>query len=260
MTLQSTDLFIVLPYMLMTIASMVLVRYAFPKGGWRRGFSYPNKRIATKYSLFSTGLILAAIVLQHYYWLLLWPAVAFALVSAAYAGVGPCIFQKDTMGKSSWAARWVLLPYHLLAKLSAWYYSRRLAPYTMITPQLAVGGIRAPSKQPWDAVLDLTTEFNALNHHNYLNLPVLDITVPSAEVLKTAMRWLAQQPQDSVICIHCALGLSRSATVAAAWLVHSGQAPDAREAFIKIKLKRPIVWGMTHEHLIDEHIRPLDRS
>ncbi len=253
--MQSSDLFILLPYLLMIMASIVLVRYAFPKGGWHRRFSYPNKRIATKYTLFSLGLTSAAVMLQQYYWLLLWPALAFALVAAAYSGVGPCIFQKDALGKSSWAARWVLLPYHLLAKLSAWYYSQGLAPYTMITPQLAVGGIRAPSKQRWDAVLDLTTEFNATDHSNYLNLPVLDITVPSAEVLKTAMTWLEQQPKDSVICIHCALGLSRSATVAAAWLVHSGQAPNAREAFIKIKLKRPIVWGMKHENLIDEHIK-----
>lgn len=255
MTLQSTDLLFVLPYLLMTAASFIVLRYAFPKGGWQRRFSYPNKRIATKYSILCVALVALACLIKSYYWLLLWPALAFGLVALAYAGLGACVFQKDARGQSTWAARCVLLPYHLIAKLSAWYYSQGLAPYTMITPQLAVGGIRAPNAQGWHAVLDLTTEFNAANHPNYLNLPVLDITVPSAPVLKEAMAWLAQQPTDAVICIHCALGLSRSATVAAAWLVHSGQAPNAREAFVKIKLKRPIVWGMKHERLIDEHIK-----
>jgi protein-tyrosine phosphatase len=122
----------------------------------------------------------------------------------------------------------------------------------MITSTIVLGGLRAPQAKTWDGVLDLTTEFTANPHPNYLSLPVLDMTVPSPAVVRTALDWIAQQPKDAVICVHCALGLSRSATIVAAWMVYTKQAPNAREAFIQLRQLRPVVWGNAHEQLVDQ--------
>lgn len=233
-------------------AAGVLCLYAFPEGGWQRTFGHSNMRLAKKYALFALLLVAIAIMLKGLWWSLLWPAASLMLVALAYAGLGVFVFQKTAQGQHPWTVQWLFWPYRLGARLSAWYYHQRLDDYTMVTPQLALGGLYAPTAQTWDAVLDLTTEFSAPNHPNYLSLPVLDMTVPSRSIVQSALVWLSNQPVDAKVCVHCALGLSRSATVAAAWLVYTQQAPNAREAFIQLRQVRPVVWGNAHEQLVDQ--------
>ena len=57
----------------------------------------------------------------------------------------------------------------------------------------------------------------------YRHVPMLDLVAPTREQLHAALEFIAAQPRDRTLLIHCALGLSRSALVAAAWLVQQGQ-------------------------------------
>jgi len=233
-------------------AAGVVCLYAFPEGGWQRTFGHANLNLAKKYALLAGFCVFFAVVLKGLWWSLLWPAAALLLVALAYAGLGAFVFQKNAQGQHPWTVKWLLWPYRVGARISAWFYNRKLDDFTMVTPTLALGGLRAPSAQAWGGVLDLTTEFTANPHPNYLSLPVLDMTVPSIAVVKLALDWLAQQPKDAAVCVHCALGLSRSATVVAAWLVYSQQAPNAREAFMQLRQLRPVVWSNVHEQLVDQ--------
>ena len=233
-------------------AAGIVCLYAFPEGGWKHRKAHPNRQFAKKYTLGALFLILLAVVLKGLWWSLLWPAVALLLVACAYSGVGASLFQKNAEGRHPWPAKLLLWPFTFGASRSARRYNRHLEAYTMITPNLALGGINASYMQSWDAVLDLTCEFSAKPHPNYLSLPVLDMTVPTSEVVEAALAWLVKQPKEAVICIHCALGLSRSATIVAAWLVHTGQSATAFDAYTMMQQKRPIVWGEQHELVVNQ--------
>src|SRR5258708_39754055 len=73
-----------------------------------------------------------------------------------------------------------------------------------------------------------TTEIYTLSLHDALpisvrahhHIPVLDLTVPATDQVEQAIAAISNAERPVLVC--CALGYSRSATVAAAWLVRSG--------------------------------------
>ena len=73
---------------------------------------------------------------------------------------------------------------------------------------------------------------------------MLDLTPPSVAHMVDAcvfiddMRGQDKKPKG-VVYVHCAIGFSRSATVAAAWLLHSGRAKTVKEAVEMVAEKRP---------------------
>lgn len=235
----------------------IICLYLFPEDHWAIKKLAKHNRLTLRYGRFSLLLLIVAIVFKGIFWLLIWPAIALFIVAIAYNGLGASVFQKNSAGKQSWPARLLLTPFISGARLSAKRYNQNLAPYSMITDNIAIGGIQAPESKQWDAILDMTSEFEpASAHPNYHSLPVLDLTTPQPNIITAAISWLSRQPVDAKICIHCALGLSRSATVMAAWLVHTGHAKNASDAFLFIQQHRPIVWKAEHEHLIDQTCTP----
>lgn len=231
----------------------VICLYVFPDNGWKRLAAHPNFRFAKKYVLSALALLLLAVLFKGFWWVLLWPAAALLLVAWGYSGAGAAIFQKNAQGQHSWPAKYLLWPFMLGAVRSARRYNRKLDTYTMVTSNIALGGVNAPNAKAWGAVLDLTSEFSASTHRHYLSLPVLDMTLPTKAIVDEALAWLDKLPKDTVVCIHCALGLSRSATIVAAWLVHSGEADNAAEAYSMMKEKRPVVWKERHEQLVNQY-------
>lgn len=122
-----------------------------------------------------------------------------------------------------------------------------------ITPQLWLGG--APH-YPRDyeflldngitAVLNIRAEreddVELYRNHGitYLQLKVLDVTVPSEEMIDVGVEFLHQQIADGrTVLVHCAKGRGRSATVLAAYLMKY-EGLSFAEANEKMKNIRPL--------------------
>jgi protein-tyrosine phosphatase len=94
------------------------------------------------------------------------------------------------------------------------------------------------------AVLDLTAEFaetRVLRGLTYRTVPVLDLMKPSPRHLDAAVGFIQEHAGKGTVFVHCALGLSRAACVAAAYLVLAGIAPTAEAATVSLRRFRPSI-------------------
>lgn len=197
--------------------------------------------------------------------LLLWAALALACVARIYALAAPAWFQKDADGKMAPAARWVLAPYLLGAFLNSRWWTRRAPQASAIAPGVWVG--RFPTRSELralgaDAVLDLSAELPRAPMAPglaYRCVPVLDLTVPTPQQIEQAVTQLdAWQQQGRRVLVSCALGYSRSALVAAAWLARRQGLRDAGAALAALRQHRPaVVLGSDHAEALQ---RCLDRA
>ncbi|WP_454710843.1 phosphatase PAP2/dual specificity phosphatase family protein [Cupriavidus nantongensis] len=197
--------------------------------------------------------------------LLLWAALALACVARIYALAAPAWFQKDSDGAMAPAARWVLAPYLLGAFVNSRWWTRRAPQASAIAPGVWVG--RFPTRADLraldaDAVLDLSAELPRSAKGPglaYRCVPVLDLTVPTPPQIGQAVAQLdAWQRQGRRVLVSCALGYSRSALVAAAWLARRQGVRDAGTALAALRQHRPaVVLGREHADALQ---RFLDRG
>jgi hypothetical protein len=207
-----------------------------------------NRRVGWYYVAgFAITLILAGI-----FWpwgiLLLWPAVTLGLVATAYFGAGPGVFRKRN-GILPWSSRFVFGSYLLGQYLSLQYYRRQSRRWDEVTPQVWIG--RKLSKREErqavragvSAVLDLTAEFSEgrpFRNVIYRNIPILDLTAPTAEQLQEMGAFIIERSLSGIVYVHCKIGYSRSAAAVAAYLIMSGQA-TASEAMAVLRTVRPSI-------------------
>jgi protein-tyrosine phosphatase len=177
--------------------------------------------------------------------LLLWPALSFALVAAAYLGLGARVFGKRRDGTLAWECVAGLLPY-LLFTWAVWHLSRwvrREPPFHRIAPGLLAGRRLLPREMPAEVrtVVDLTAEFAepraVRGTGSYLCLPMLDASVPTDGELRELLDRIGRSPEP--VYVHCAEGHGRTGLVAAALLVRKGLANDAEEALAALRGIRP---------------------
>jgi len=205
----------------------LLVLAALPERAW------PQSRrvgLAGTYLAFAVALTLAGFSVRGVGWILLWPAFALSLVAAAYWTGDPA-----WLGKSNGRIPFWMWPY----AAGAWVNSRLWTMGQTQCQELADGVWvgRAPSSpQPFRTVVDLTAELPIRAH---ARVPILDLTLPRIEQLEAAVVAIEQAARPVLVC--CALGYSRSATVAAAWwMIHTGCA-DAVLAGRAVQRVRPQV-------------------
>jgi protein-tyrosine phosphatase/membrane-associated phospholipid phosphatase len=257
-------------------AAGVLVAYALPAPShcWRARRSARSPRIGAKYLAGAVAALLPLLVAGPVWWtwLFLWPALACALVAAAYFGAGPCVFQKNAQGETAPAAAVLLAPVRLGFLISQKFQARRLPAISRIDDRLFIGCRPSSSAlaacPEIGAVLDLTSEFarssateNPARPLAYLSTPLLDLVPPTLGELEESFIALhklrsrletnggndcgshdhsgGKSGGGNAILIHCALGLSRSAVVAAAWFIETNESETPAAAIARLRAARP---------------------
>ncbi|GLS39279.1 protein phosphatase [Mesorhizobium tianshanense] len=194
------------------------------------------RRLALFYAL-GAALALAGAVAGAFasaLWLiLLWPALALAIVAFAYAGAGAKVFQKADDGSVSLASRVLLLPYRLGAKVNIWAWTRRLTPQIAVADGIFLG--RFPTAAEADAfgtVIDLAGELERPRGvtSSWTSLAMLDLLPPPRDKLAEAVAMIEDARGQGTVLVCCALGFQRSAGVVAEWLVASGRSPTPAQA------------------------------
>jgi len=209
----------------------------------------PNYRVGAYYAGACLGTIGMALAGPPWMGVLLWPALAFALTTAAYWGLGPSIYRK-TDGRLPLSARLLFAPCLAGQYLSLLCYRRQCAAWNQITPRVWVSARlnrREAAKirqEGVTAVLDLTSEFSetaTLCGRGYNNMPLLDLTAPNVEQLRQAVGFIASNSERGVVCVHCKAGYSRSAAVVGAYLLASGQANTVAQGVAVLRKGRPTI-------------------
>lgn len=176
---------------------------------------------------------------------LLWPALSFLIVAIAYFGVGPGVFGKQQGGTLE-PIRQILLSPFLLYLWLVWHIVRlisRESPYDQLTESIFIGRRLLSSERPvqFDHVVDLTCEFNepsAMRSTGYIVFPTLDTHHPSLEELRRRVEIIANL--DGTVYIHCAQGHGRTATLAIAYLLHTGHSATVDDAIKYVLDHRPL--------------------
>lgn len=202
-----------------------------------------RRRLALRYALGAAALAILALSLRGWASWLLWPAVSLALVAFVYLALDAAAFEKRPDGRLS-AASWFLFgPYVAAAWLNSRWWTRRDARMAEIVPGLFIGRVpRAAdlAREHIRSVVDLTAELPLDSAGRaYANVPMLDLTVPSAADLERAVQAIESARAAGPTLVCCALGYSRSALAAAAWLSRHGGAPSVDAAVATLRRARP---------------------
>jgi protein-tyrosine phosphatase len=197
------------------------------------------------FATYAAALLAPALLLGGWAWLLAWPALSFALVAAAYAGLGARVFGKRSDGTIAPLHRLALLPFHGLVA-AVWHglrLTRSEPAWCELVPGLRIGRRLLARELPpdTDLVVDLTAEFSepagVRQAAAYRSLPTLDAGLANLAEFRALAKEVAASTKN--IFIHCALGHGRTGTFAAAVLILRGLAPDPAAALVLLQRVRP---------------------
>ncbi|CAN5916179.1 phosphatase PAP2/dual specificity phosphatase family protein [soil metagenome] len=207
---------------------------------------HPSRKLALRYG--SGALVCASLA-----WLwfgFAWPAVSLSIMTLAYATGLSRLLGKEN-GTLSPSAEWCLLPVILGTQFVQRRWLKRQPAWCEVSPGVMFGRKLTSTEasqlvaQGPLAVLDLTAEANAptvfREHAYYHNLPLLDLVPLSDESIRVALDFIREQQPQRRVLMHCQLGLQRSATIAAHWLVASGVVQSLEEARQRIRELEPAV-------------------
>ena len=192
------------------------------------------------------AVLIAVVAIRNggWFYILLWPALSFALVAVAYFGAGVVIFGKRPNGTIS-TSRLILLAPFLVYLTLVWHaigcFSREPA-FDQLADTVFIGRRLLSRERPshFDHIVDLTCEFNeplALRASSYISFPTLDGHFPAAETLLERVRRVADL--DGTVYIHCAQGHGRTATFAIALLLQQGISTSVDNAVSYVLERRP---------------------
>lgn len=209
----------------------------------------PNRRIGCYYASGAVLILALAPAVLPWGVFLLWPAGSMGMVAAAYFGLGPQLYHKSE-GRLPLSTRFAFALVLIGQYLSLAYYRRHCRAWDEVAPGVLVGRVLTAAEagravgQGVTAVLDLTAEFSEtvpFRRTKYYNLPILDLTAPTQEQLHEAVAFIAAEATKGMVYVHCKIGYSRSAAVAGAYLLASGQAATVEEAVARLHKVRPSI-------------------
>lgn len=205
-----------------------------------------RRRLALSYALGAAGCFALAGGLAGIALWLCWPGTALLLVALNYLLFGAAGFQKDARGRLSFAARWLLMPYRLGAWINARLWTRREPPAVRVASGLLLGRMPTTGEAKRlgiTHVVDLSAELSSPYDVAVRAVPMLDLIVPDAAQLRVAAEAIEAQRlaagDTGTVLVCCALGYSRSAAAAAAWLLHTGRSERVDEAIERLRRERP---------------------
>ena len=215
---------------------------------WAQARASANLAVARRWAIGALLLLPIGYLLRPWGWLVAWPAFAMLIVAAAYLGIGPRVFRK-TNGTLPPATRFVFFPVLLATRIVRLYLNRPSQPWVRVLENVVIGrrlGNRAARRlidaENVVACLDLTAECGecaALRKLPYLNVQVLDLTVPTPAQFQSAVRFIREHGRRGTVYVHCALGYSRAAAVVAAYLMSEQHADRVDAAIDRIRELRP---------------------
>ncbi|OTA19552.1 phosphatase [Xenorhabdus beddingii] len=238
----------------------VVISYLLPishRWHWQPSQDSYARKLVGYYAVGSLFFALMACGLGGAFWLLLWPAISLLMVTLGYAGLGSSVFQKQSDGRMSLSARWLMAPYQLGAWFSYLWFRRKSAPYNQIAEGIILGCL--PHKSTIQSthtvsVLDMTAEWHRRpddDTENYVCLPQIDLLPIMPEALESAVCTLDNLHQKGGVFIHCTLGLSRSALVVAAWLLKQHPEYAIADVINLLRQARPhVTFRQTHRDVL----------
>lgn len=234
----------------------VFISYVIPDEGtwiWIR----PHRsavRLAAKYMAGSV-LFSAVAVLIPGGLILIWPAAALLVVAVGYVGAGTTVFQKNVHGQISISAHIILFPYLLAAWVSMMIFMRNIPTVSKLDKKIFLGSFPVSHVQQ-NIVFDLTAEFQRRKNLpvNWFSYPLLDLIAPDTQQLTQAVHKLNELKElHGTVLVCCALGLSRSATVVAAWMLTQGELTSVQQVIGVIKTQRPqVVFSDVHVQTLQQ--------
>jgi protein-tyrosine phosphatase/membrane-associated phospholipid phosphatase len=250
-------------------ALAALCIYLFQDQPLRLPASY-NRLVGGYYIIGAVVSASLAIALRPWGFLILWPAISFGIVAMGYFGWGGGVFRKNN-GRVQSMARLILCPSLIGQHISWFHYRRQCAPWHTLTNRVWIGRRLSNAEAQnainagVSAVLDLTAEFSAppsFLRIKYLQLPMMDLTAPTAEQLNTAIEFIEHQSAIGIVYVHCKVGYSRTAAVAGAYLLASGRAANVDDAITMLRQARPtiIIRPEALDSLVTFHARGSPRT
>jgi hypothetical protein len=120
----------------------------------------------------------------------------------------------------------------------------RIGPHLHVGGQYRRRGWPGLAARGITAVINLRIEFDdaaaGIAPPRYLHLPTVDDTPPSMKDLERGSAFIAGEiAQGGQVYVHCGSGIGRAATMAAAYLVTTGLAPEG--AWAEIRRARPFI-------------------
>jgi diacylglycerol kinase family enzyme len=182
-----------------------------------------------------------------------WFALSFFSVSLAYLLNKPTIFRKRSDGTVPIYIRWVFMPFLWSTQLyNSWARSTDTVPALQkiddglyLARRLFPSDIHAIKSENISAVLDVTAEFSSMNwvafqaDIDYLNIPILDHSVPSDTQIQRALNWIhTHRKTGRSVVVHCALGRGRSVFMMAAYLLSQNPTSSPAEVMNKVRAIR----------------------
>lgn len=174
-------------------------------------------------------------------------ALCWSSLASGYLGLGARVLLKRADGSFPPVSYLLHWPYFLLSAIGLLLvYLSPENPADEVAPRVFLGRIPRrwdPRRRTrYDAILDVAGEFAAdpsfRRGECYRSIPLLDATAPTVEQLLEGVRFVQVVDGQGTVLIHCALGHSRSATFAAAYLLATGLAEDPNAAVRRIQAHR----------------------
>jgi hypothetical protein len=216
----------------------LIICYLFPLSKdhyWKWG-EMKSKRLAILYSatagVFFILAFLCTIVIALIF---IWIGVSLLFVGLGYFGLGAVIFQKKENGTFTFAANILFFPYRWMSRLIRHLFFKSYQTPQKITDKLYLGAFWMAKSDDYHAVFDVCSEYKKAENKavNYTSYPLIDLATPTVEELRLGVEKLDELIQNNnTVFIHCALGMSRSATLVFAWLLHSGKIKTITEGFV----------------------------